>query len=469
MFIVEIITTTTFSENTCVGQYHVRVSTNGTLSYLSGQLGNTTINKWILHGLIEAVKNIPEPAEVTIISSKNLGERNKKGANADLKDLLRSALNAGGHTYNFEIDVSKCNELKDSLVYVGSDKYAHPCFSEAPSSCDEGGALKETHGGTDADWKLYILNPIDFGWEHLPTVEDTLKTIVSDEHQLSQSAHPYDIAYTSVDFKKNWARAELMAKNGGMRSDFRDEPSVFWLPNESCMAYAFVFKEEDNGTTYVISPVDLPWLNTYESTFQSRELLNNLVGSPKQINWATYIIEDNIRHLKDLALKIPSLQVSFHALCKMVRGLSNAQWIIEYRENLQFLTTKEKDGLWTLAPHSVYHHPLLQSYPNSYFEDLSPLLDIGNNWAVEKAIGYAATFANDGIKLKSCIKKACEMARYPIASLVEEGLMERLGNNVTTKIDPPEKIDEKSDVNLIQKARLQVVPIDWQQKRRDII
>jgi hypothetical protein len=33
-----------------------------------------------------------------------------------------------------------------------------------------------------------------------------------------------------------------------------------WLPNESEFKHGFVLKQDNNGETYVVSPVELPWL-----------------------------------------------------------------------------------------------------------------------------------------------------------------------------------------------------------------
>jgi hypothetical protein len=37
-------------------------------------------------------------------------------------------------------------------------------------------------------------------------------------------------------------------------------PKVLWIPLLDDLIYAFVLQEEVDGTTYIVSPVELPWL-----------------------------------------------------------------------------------------------------------------------------------------------------------------------------------------------------------------
>ncbi len=54
--------------------------------------------------------------------------------------------------------------------------------------------------------------------------------------------------------------AQIIAGEEGWEGDFRGEPRVLWLPDENCFRHAFVWKQDNNGMTFVVSPHRLPWL-----------------------------------------------------------------------------------------------------------------------------------------------------------------------------------------------------------------
>ncbi|MGQ4879209.1 hypothetical protein ACOJCM_11655 [Billgrantia sp. LNSP4103-1] len=108
-------------------------------------------------------------------------------------------------------------------------------------------------------WFVYEIPPIDIGWEHLKSVRETLSDIVS-----------YGAAYdggNEIDaseinaFLRSWDHAKELAGTHSWEGDFREEPKVFWLPGDVEFRYGFVFKQDNNGTTYVVSPQELPALN----------------------------------------------------------------------------------------------------------------------------------------------------------------------------------------------------------------
>lgn len=61
------------------------------------------------------------------------------------------------------------------------------------------------------------------------------------------------------DFMVHWEHAKGMAHKCGWEGDFFEKPRVFWLPDpdNGKFTYGFVIKQENNGTTFVISPVYL--------------------------------------------------------------------------------------------------------------------------------------------------------------------------------------------------------------------
>ena len=106
------------------------------------------------------------------------------------------------------------------------------------------------------NWIVYSIGPIDHGWEHLKTVRETLPAIAAIEDEFAGSG---DINSEEVTkFLQGWKSAKDAARGSGWEGDFRHEPRVFWLPADVKFVYGFVFKQDNNGTTFVVSPQVLP-------------------------------------------------------------------------------------------------------------------------------------------------------------------------------------------------------------------
>ena len=122
---------------------------------------------------------------------------------------------------------------------------------------------------------VYTLTPIDFMWGHL-----TRASMVADrlyrEMRPTISAPPdrdnEDTINDFVDFIDAWGIAANQAIDAGY-GDPREtmDGAVFWLPAEEMFKYAFAFKESNNGTTYVVSPYPLPYLQS-DSCIEAREV-----------------------------------------------------------------------------------------------------------------------------------------------------------------------------------------------------
>jgi hypothetical protein len=80
-------------------------------------------------------------------------------------------------------------------------------------------------------WYTYEIAPIDFGWENLKSVRETLQEIAS---RSSSQKLKNDIDSTDVnDFIAMWESAKDAASDTGWEGDFRHEPAVFWIPCEN--------------------------------------------------------------------------------------------------------------------------------------------------------------------------------------------------------------------------------------------
>ncbi|MBV4413324.1 hypothetical protein J0B02_10910 [Enterobacteriaceae bacterium YMB-R22] len=105
----------------------------------------------------------------------------------------------------------------------------------------------------------YSIYPIDYDWDMLNTVNETVSRLVENSECDSDQDNPK--AYGRLtQFLASWESAKELAKKVGWEGDFRHEPYVLWFPYEGCFHCGFVFKQENNGNTYVISPIELPHL-----------------------------------------------------------------------------------------------------------------------------------------------------------------------------------------------------------------
>ena len=114
----------------------------------------------------------------------------------------------------------------------------------------------------------YELSPIDNGWEHLKTVEETMQLMLDQisgpnagRDCLSGAAY---LLTEAREFVNSWRQAQKLAKQVGWEGDFTQEPHVFWLPEPGSptLIHGFIIKQANNGTTFVISPVPLMYLET---------------------------------------------------------------------------------------------------------------------------------------------------------------------------------------------------------------
>lgn len=112
---------------------------------------------------------------------------------------------------------------------------------------------------------VYVCPPMDHNWGHLQTVEQVAAELAAAEARLRfQAGHKDEYPEFSVDeFLTNWEEAKQKAGEHGWEGDFRVEPRVFWLPNQTGFDYAFAFKQDNNGTTFIVTPVRLHWVEKY--------------------------------------------------------------------------------------------------------------------------------------------------------------------------------------------------------------
>lgn len=111
-------------------------------------------------------------------------------------------------------------------------------------------------------WKAYSIIPIDWSWEYLPTVEDVAQMFAKNDATLALNDVNYD-PIMLPDFFQRFETAKQLASGQGWEGDYQGgaKPRVFFLPSENDFEYGFAWKQSNNGTTFVVSPYPLPWLD----------------------------------------------------------------------------------------------------------------------------------------------------------------------------------------------------------------
>lgn len=110
-------------------------------------------------------------------------------------------------------------------------------------------------------WITYQVAPIDFGWDNLQEVHEVTARLGRFEGQFI-GPEIGSSELTVADFLATFRAACAAAATAGCdMNDLRQPPGVFWIPVDDGFEPGFVFKVDNNGTTYVVAPVPLPHLD----------------------------------------------------------------------------------------------------------------------------------------------------------------------------------------------------------------
>jgi hypothetical protein len=120
---------------------------------------------------------------------------------------------------------------------------------------------------------IYVIDAIDwwYGWTPLERVLQQIVHDLINNHRQEVPETPYSIEHIT----NRWNQASNLARENGWEGDFRNDEGGPWfcpLPiNDSGNSeYLIAWKQDNNGTTFVVSPYPLPWLEDIH-TIQIRE------------------------------------------------------------------------------------------------------------------------------------------------------------------------------------------------------
>ncbi|MBY5716282.1 hypothetical protein HFO33_06705 [Rhizobium leguminosarum] len=106
----------------------------------------------------------------------------------------------------------------------------------------------------------YRINPIDFGWEYLRSAESHRKQLATAFAEQKNSYERDDALKAINEFENLYNAAMDAGHKVGWEGDFRIEPCVGFLPAEVSLAIYLVWKQDNNGDTFVVSPMEMAWL-----------------------------------------------------------------------------------------------------------------------------------------------------------------------------------------------------------------
>ncbi|EDQ9666766.1 hypothetical protein KO48_003418 [Salmonella enterica subsp. enterica serovar Bredeney] len=120
----------------------------------------------------------------------------------------------------------------------------------------------------------YAIPPIDFDWAIMPTVESLAGTIKAAIDKLGVNAeYVSEQYYTDQDAASTiWSVAKLYmcfldakerARKAGWDGTNSELPRYFTIPDELDVYVGFIFKQYNNGDTFVVSPIPLAHLEQY--------------------------------------------------------------------------------------------------------------------------------------------------------------------------------------------------------------
>ncbi len=110
-------------------------------------------------------------------------------------------------------------------------------------------------------WWIYSTPPIDW-WDGTHSLEDFVAHMArqaSDPAVVEAGVH---LMTRLVELGRDLADAMSGFKAAGWEGDVREGPFVFSVPAESDMQWGLVLKQDNNGGTFVASPVPMPHLHS---------------------------------------------------------------------------------------------------------------------------------------------------------------------------------------------------------------
>lgn len=108
----------------------------------------------------------------------------------------------------------------------------------------------------------YATGPIDY-FAGTVSIEELKKQIIKETLDFQDS----DLIFNNIIRELEIAKVNI-AKYSLWEGDIIEGPFVFAIPDPDIvgMQYGFVWKQRNNGTTFIASPCAIPWIEEYRLT-----------------------------------------------------------------------------------------------------------------------------------------------------------------------------------------------------------
>jgi len=117
---------------------------------------------------------------------------------------------------------------------------------------------------TTTELFAYQIAPMDFGWDLLPTVKEFYSKLVQSSADLPEEHVRPRLSEEIAEVEAFVLAALQLGRQIGWEGDFRPYgvPRIAVLPDAESPKLALVWKQDNNGTTFVVSQCELPWLSS---------------------------------------------------------------------------------------------------------------------------------------------------------------------------------------------------------------
>jgi len=134
-------------------------------------------------------------------------------------------------------------------------------------------------------WHIYECPPIDHGWNIARTFKEVIANYNGCEIQIILDLmHDYSEVIKIIEAVTSW------------EGDFNIEPHLFALPNPNGydFMHGFIWKQSNNGSTYIASPCYLWWIEGGSFSKDPKEL----VRLSKKLGSSYCVMVDDENYLK---------------------------------------------------------------------------------------------------------------------------------------------------------------------------
>lgn len=104
------------------------------------------------------------------------------------------------------------------------------------------------------------MSPVDW-WDGTLSLKDFLSRLAGQDSAEGGAEPGVHLMSRLAELGRDLTDAMNGFKQVGWEGDVREGPFVFSVPGETEMSWGLVLKQDNNGTTFVASPVPLPHLD----------------------------------------------------------------------------------------------------------------------------------------------------------------------------------------------------------------